>query len=174
MAWLKQISKKNPAEYIIYHFPTLSTLWTLSYLILIMIFYDLTVTPIEHHLFHIFRGPQGHKESDTTEATQHFYVPGTVLGLEIHKTRQTPYTHEAFIPGRKGKLTINKQTREVAQSEKYYAEIKNRGIGASMRVQWLTPLSQCKGPRFNPWLGNQTPHTTKSSHTATKKTPHML
>lgn len=57
MAWLKQISKKNPAEYIIYHFPTLSTLWTLSYLILIMIFYDLTVTPIEHHLFHIFRGP---------------------------------------------------------------------------------------------------------------------
>ena len=31
------------------------------------------------------------------------------------------------------------------------------------------PCSQCRGPRFNPWWGNQIPHaTTKSLHTLTK------
>ena len=46
----------------------------------------------------------------------------SAVGLEIHKTRQSPYTQEPFIPGRKGRLTIKKQTREVAYSKKYYAE----------------------------------------------------
>ena len=46
----------------------------------------------------------------------------SAVGLEIHKTRQSPYTQEHFIPGRKGRLTIKKQTREVAYSKKYYAE----------------------------------------------------
>ena len=26
--------------------------------------------------------------------------------------------------------------------------------GTSLVVQWLTPLSQCRGHRFDPWLGN--------------------
>ena len=35
--------------------------------------------------------------------------------------------------------------------------------------------SQCKGPGFNPWSGNQIPHAaTKSSHAALKKRSHML
>ena len=33
-----------------------------------------------------------------------------------------------------------------------------------------TSCSQCRGPGFNPWSGNQIPHaTTKSSHAATEK-----
>ena len=36
-------------------------------------------------------------------------------------------------------------------------------------VQWLTPYSQCRGPRFDSWSGNYIPHAaTKSLHTATK------
>lgn len=25
-------------------------------------------------------------------------------------------------------------------------------------VQWMTPGSQCRGPRLDPWSGNQVPH----------------
>ena len=33
-----------------------------------------------------------------------------------------------------------------------------------------TPHSQCRGPGFDPWSGNQVPHAkTKSSHTTTNK-----
>ena len=28
----------------------------------------------------------------------------------------------------------------------------------SLVVQWLTPSSQYRGPRFNPWSGNRIPH----------------
>ena len=32
-----------------------------------------------------------------------------------------------------------------------------------------TPCTQCRGPKFNPWAGNQIPHAaTKSSHAAAK------
>ena len=35
-----------------------------------------------------------------------------------------------------------------------------------------TPWSQCRGPRFNLWSGNQIPHvTTKSSHAASQDPP---
>ena len=37
-----------------------------------------------------------------------------------------------------------------------------------------TPYSQCRGPRFDPWLENQIPHAaTKSLHAANKKIPHV-
>ena len=32
---------------------------------------------------------------------------------------------------------------------------------SSLVVQWLRhPCSQCRGPRFNPWSGNQSPQAT--------------
>jgi len=32
-----------------------------------------------------------------------------------------------------------------------------------------TPCSQCRGPRFNPWSGNEIPHAaTKNLHASTK------
>ena len=39
-----------------------------------------------------------------------------------------------------------------------------------------TLRSQCRGPRFDPWLGNQIPHAaTKDSRAATNiKTPHAV
>ena len=34
---------------------------------------------------------------------------------------------------------------------------------------------QCRGPRFDPWSGNQNSHaTTKSSHVTAKKIPHAI
>ena len=36
--------------------------------------------------------------------------------------------------------------------------------GTSLVVQWLRLRSQCRGPRFHPWLGNQIPHATTRDH----------
>ena len=33
-----------------------------------------------------------------------------------------------------------------------------RSVGTSLVVQWLTPHSQYRGPRFDPWPENSIPH----------------
>ena len=50
-------------------------------------------------------------------------------------------------------------------------QILNKSIycGTSLVTQWLRLCSQCGGPGFNPWSGNQITHAaTKSLHTTTK------
>ena len=50
-------------------------------------------------------------------------------------------------------------------------KIRRRRVGIPGSPVAKTPSSQCKGPRFNPWLGNWFPHaTTKKILLVTTKT----
>ena len=43
---------------------------------------------------------------------------------------------------------------EIPRDVQRMGQEKGRGKGTHMVVQWLTPHSPCREPRFDPWSGN--------------------
>ena len=115
--------------------------------------------------------PWGCKESDTTEGLNWTEL----MGWESRKKTNSP-----ILQGKQRTLnesSLNDPTLwyTAVHSCVPQSVVSNSLAWESQRRDFLgnpvakTPCFYCKGPRFNPWLGNWIPHAPiKSSHAATK------
>ena len=95
-------------------------------------------------------------------------LSGSVVSDSLRPLKAARLTQSLHAPGAQHTASTVFPTKDDQRQRGWFIfYFKNCFLGTSLVVQWLRTLrSQCRAPRFHPWLGNQMPHATrKRTHT---------